>query len=97
MKVYCKIRDSRGERSLGKHDFPILVGGGQVIEDFDKALNKTIRSRFYHGSIPEGELARVRVEVAENLINRTLLLYGRYSNALSNAPPISGCIMLCQP
>ena len=29
LKVYCKIRDSRGERSLGKHDFPILVGGAR--------------------------------------------------------------------
>ncbi|UCB50955.1 MAG: PEGA domain-containing protein [Deltaproteobacteria bacterium] len=27
MKVLCKIRDSRGERSLGEHDFPVLIGG----------------------------------------------------------------------
>jgi formylglycine-generating enzyme required for sulfatase activity len=28
LNVYCKIRDSRGERSLQKHDFPIFIGGG---------------------------------------------------------------------
>ena len=44
------------------------------VADFDLALNKTIRSRFYHGAIPEGELAEVRKRVAEDLINRTLLL-----------------------
>ena len=27
LKAYCKIRDSRGERSLEKQDFPILIGG----------------------------------------------------------------------
>jgi formylglycine-generating enzyme required for sulfatase activity len=27
LKVFCKIRGSRGERSLNEHDFPILIGG----------------------------------------------------------------------
>jgi len=27
LKIFCKIRDSKGERSLDEHDFPILIGG----------------------------------------------------------------------
>lgn len=55
---------------------PFALVGETILSraDFDLALNKTIRSRFYHGSIPEGELDRVRDEVTEDLVNRTLLL-----------------------
>jgi formylglycine-generating enzyme required for sulfatase activity len=31
LNAYCKIRDSRGERSLEKHDFPIIIGGGPEV------------------------------------------------------------------
>ena len=43
-------------------------------DDFERAVSQTIRSRFYHGQIPEDAEAKVRAEVAEELVDRTLLL-----------------------
>lgn len=43
-------------------------------EDFDIALGLAIRSRFYHGRPPEGELAELQREIGEKLINDLLLV-----------------------
>lgn len=41
---------------------------------FDDAFSRAVRSRFYHGKPPEGELDQVRQEVAEEIVTRVLLL-----------------------
>lgn len=43
-------------------------------DDFERAVSRTIRSRFYHGRIPEDTEEAVRAEVADELINEALLL-----------------------
>ena len=50
--------------------------GEQVItqQAFDEAYARAVRSRFYHGRPPEGELDKVRREVADDIISRTLLV-----------------------
>ena len=40
---------------------------------FDDAFSRAVRSRFYHGEPPEGELDSVRREVADEIISRALL------------------------
>jgi parvulin-like peptidyl-prolyl isomerase len=39
-----------------------------------EALQRGVRQRFYHGKIPEGEMARFQREVGEKIVTRTLLL-----------------------
>lgn len=41
---------------------------------FDGAFSRAVRSRFYHGKPPEGELDSLRREVADEIITRVLLL-----------------------
>jgi len=50
--------------------------GEQLITQkaFDDAFSRAVRSRFYHGKPPEGELDSVRREVADEIIARALLL-----------------------
>jgi hypothetical protein len=42
--------------------------------DLERAVTQAVRNRFYHGTVPDGAMAGVRREAAEELINRTLLL-----------------------
>jgi len=50
--------------------------GGQVVSlsDYSAALQRGVRARFYHGTVPEGEMARFQREVGDKLVTRTLLL-----------------------
>jgi parvulin-like peptidyl-prolyl isomerase len=43
-------------------------------QEYEAALAMAVRRKYYHGRVPEGELDALRVEVADSLINRTLLL-----------------------
>ncbi|EHR72964.1 PPIC-type PPIASE family protein [Burkholderiales bacterium JOSHI_001] len=50
------------------------VGDTVVLQkDFDAAFATAARNKFYHGKPPEGEVARLQREVADNLINDILL------------------------
>ncbi|MBI2313864.1 MAG: peptidyl-prolyl cis-trans isomerase [Betaproteobacteria bacterium] len=50
--------------------------GATVISarEFDAAFNEAARQKFYHGRPPEAEIAALRREVGDRLINRVLLL-----------------------
>lgn len=45
-----------------------------TVEEYNKALLQASRSRFYHGTPPEGEMDRLREDVAREVISRELLL-----------------------
>jgi parvulin-like peptidyl-prolyl isomerase len=59
--------------------------GEQLItrQAFDEAFSRAVRSRFYHGEPPEGELDSVRQEVADEIISRALLLQEARRRGLS--------------
>jgi len=50
--------------------------GNAVIsaQEYEAAFAMAVRRKYYHGRTPEGELDTLRLEVAESLINRVLLL-----------------------
>lgn len=45
-----------------------------LISDYATAFNATLRQKFYHGQVPEGEFAKVRDLVTKQLVLRILLL-----------------------
>lgn len=45
-----------------------------TFEDYNNAFNAAARGKFYHGSAPENEVAKLQREVADKLIERVLLL-----------------------
>lgn len=52
-----------------------VVNGQRVtVEEFDRAMVVAMRNKFYHRTPPEGQLDAVRVEVADSLIDRALLV-----------------------
>jgi len=58
------------------HDFVFAVINGRAVptSDYENAFATLIRQRFYHGKIPEGELAAVREEIKHKLVQRIVLL-----------------------
>lgn len=58
------------------HDRVFAVINGRLIptSDYEAAFTTLIRQRFYHGQIPENELAGVREEIKSKLIQRVVLL-----------------------
>lgn len=65
------------EKPSVKPDEPVYarVNGRAILaNDFDKLYSATIRQRFYHGKVQDGELDVVRKEVLETLIDRSLML-----------------------
>jgi hypothetical protein len=69
---------SPGVASLAQDaDAPVFATvGGQVVSlsDYSATLQRGVRARFYHGTVPEGEMARFQREVGDKLVTRTLLL-----------------------
>ena len=52
-----------------------LVGNRPITEqEYDDTLKRAYRQRFYHGKPPEGEVDKLREEVASEMITRQLLL-----------------------
>ncbi len=45
-----------------------------TVQEYDAALQTAARQKFYHGKPPEGEVAKLQREVADQLVNRILLL-----------------------
>jgi len=56
-------------------DYLAVVGNEKItLQEFQTAVQAGIRKRFYHGKVPEEQLRDYRKEVAQTLIDRTLLL-----------------------
>ena len=52
-----------------------VVNGRQVtVEEFERALRVTVRQKFYHSAPPEGQLDEVKREVAEGLVDKSLVI-----------------------
>lgn len=58
------------------HDRVFAVINGRAIPttDYEQAFTALVRQRFYHGQIPENELAAVREEIKSKLVQRVVLL-----------------------
>jgi len=54
--------------------YAVVNGQTILISDFANAFNATLRQKFYHGQVPEGEFAKVRDLVTKQLVLRILLL-----------------------
>jgi hypothetical protein len=69
---------SPGAASLAQDaDAPVFATVGEQVvslSDYSAALQRGVRARFYHGTVPEGEMARFQREVGDKLVTRTLLL-----------------------
>lgn len=65
-------------RQLQKSTSPKMfasVGDSQISEtEFNSAFSRHMRSKFYHGKPPEGQVDQVRQQVAESIITRSLLV-----------------------
>ncbi len=56
-------------------DYLAIVGDEKIsLQAFQMAVQAGIRKRFYHGKVPEVQLRAYRKEVAQTLIDRSLLL-----------------------
>ncbi len=44
------------------------------LRDYETLLAATLRQKFYHGQVPEGQVAALRQEVADSVVDRALLL-----------------------
>jgi parvulin-like peptidyl-prolyl isomerase len=58
------------------HDsvFAVINGRAVPTSDYEMAFTTLVRQRFYHGQIPENELAAVREEIKNKLVQRIVLL-----------------------
>jgi hypothetical protein len=58
------------------HDrvFAVINGRSIPTSDYEAAFTTLVRQRFYHGQIPENELAGVREEIKSKLVQRVVLL-----------------------
>lgn len=54
--------------------FAVINGREISTEEYENAFTTLVRQRFYHGQIPEGELAAVREEIKIKLVQRVVLL-----------------------
>lgn len=54
--------------------FAVVEGTAISVQEFEGALAGAIRQKFYHRRAPEEQLAQLREEVTDRLVNRVLLL-----------------------
>ena len=54
--------------------FATVNGQPILLSEFNSVYNDTIKQRFYHGSVPEGQAEVVRKDVATALVDRELLV-----------------------
>ena len=63
------------QRSVSGQALYAKVGDREItVDEYQQSYKQTVRQRYYHSKPPEDELAAVRKEIAEELINRHLLL-----------------------
>ncbi|MDH5692924.1 MAG: peptidylprolyl isomerase [Gammaproteobacteria bacterium] len=66
---------SHAVHGTGSGDVFATVGTEKIsMREFEAAYQAGIRKRFYHGKIPEDQLAAFRREISQTIIDRTLLL-----------------------
>ncbi len=68
----AKASDNKG---LDDTTFAVVNGEKISAVTFLSALNSGMRERFYHGNIPDAQVAAFRKEVAEGMINNMLMLH----------------------
>jgi len=70
-----KAIEQTGVSESNAVDYLAIVGNEKIsLQEFQTAVQAGIRKRFYHGKVPEAELLAYRKEVAQTLIDRSLLL-----------------------
>lgn len=76
--VATGVTSTEGQKPLvaNQHSqiFAIINGRAIPTEEYEAAFAGMIRQRFYHGQVPEGELAAAREEVKGKLVQRIALL-----------------------
>lgn len=68
-----------GEPATAPHDmhaavFAVINGREVPTQEYEAAFTTLVRQRFYHGQIPDNELAAVREEIKSKLVQRIVLL-----------------------
>lgn len=61
-------------RDMHDRVFAVINGRAIPTSDYEQAFAALVRQRFYHGQIPENELAAVREEIKNKLVQRVVLL-----------------------
>lgn len=61
-------------RDMHDRVFAVINGRAIPTSDYEAAFTTLVRQRFYHGQIPESELAAVREEIKNKLVQRVVLL-----------------------
>ena len=75
LSSYSMAADKATQSSENTQQLYAKVGIDVItIDEFNQTFQRTVRQRYYHSKPPEGELAAVRQEVADELITRQLLL-----------------------
>ena len=75
-------------------DYIAIVGGEKIsMGSYISALRRGMRERFYHGKIPEEEARQFRKEVADQLIERMLLIQeAKRRNLKPNAEKVEAAV-----
>ncbi len=75
-KAATEVRAAETAAPKAAHDqiFAVINGRAVPTSDYESAFATLIRQRFYHGQIPEGELAGVREEIKHKLVQRIVLI-----------------------
>lgn len=63
-----------GSKEMHDRVFAVINGRSIPTSDYEGAFTALVRQRFYHGQIPETELAGVREEIKSKLVQRVVLL-----------------------
>ena len=67
--------DASPAQSHGEETVYATVNGKPIlIRDYANAFNATMRQKFYHGKVPEGQMAEVREQVTNQMVQRILLI-----------------------
>ena len=76
--IVCVLASPAGaeEKQEAKQLPPFATVDGKVIsfQEYRMAMIQAVRSRFYHGKIPQGKMASLQREVGQDVVDRVLLL-----------------------
>lgn len=68
------VAQNPSERAAAQQVFARVGDVVITVQEFEAAVSNAARQKFYHLQVPEGQLPKLQREVADNLINRVLLL-----------------------
>lgn len=63
-----------GHQATHSAVFAVINGREIGMQEYEIAFTTLVRQRFYHGQIPESELAQVREEIKKKLVQRVVLV-----------------------